>query len=271
MDYKRIHDDIVKWIKESWFGSNPTMPVIVGISGGKDSTVCAALLAEALGANRVIGVMMPNGVQKDIDDSRKVIKLLKIKSMTVDISGAYKALSDAIDVNFGEEDGVSLETNTQDTPLYTTNTPARLRMATLYGIAAVFGGVVCNTCNLSEDWIGYSTKWGDAVGDFSLLNRLTKTEVVALGDAMGLPKELIHKVPSDGMCGKSDEDNLGFSYDELDAYIRSQPAYNIFSDYDSNPTLRPEVVTKIVKMHANPNTKKKCVELDSPLIFPTAF
>ena len=271
MDYKKIHDDIIKWIKSSWFGANENTPVVIGISGGKDSTVCAALLTEAFGTNRVIGVMMPNGIQKDISDSQKVIQLLKIKSMTVDISSAYKTLSDAIDINFGEEDGVSLETNTQDTPLYTTNTPARLRMTTLYGVAAVFGGVVCNTCNLSEDYIGYSTKWGDAVGDFSLLNKLTKTEVVALGDYMGLPKELVHKTPSDGMCGRSDEDNLGFTYEQLDAYIRSLPKFNIFGESDDNPQIPHEVVSRIEKMHANPNTKKKCIELESPLNFPTAF
>lgn len=259
MDFDRIHKHIVEWIKNSWFGKNENIPVVIGISGGKDSTVCAALLAEALGANRVIGVMMPNGIQKDIEDSQKVIQLLRIRSMTVDIGNAYKALSDAIDTNFGDE----VKTNTQDKPLYTTNTPARLRMTTLYGVAAVFGGVVCNTCNLSEDYIGYSTKWGDAVGDFSLLNCLTKSEVVALGDAMGLPYELIHKVPSDGMCGKTDEDNFGFSYDELDAYIRSQPKYKV-DEYSTNPNLLPGVVAKIEKMHSAPNTKKKCIELDNP-------
>jgi len=271
MDFNRIHKHIVEWIRNSWFGKNENIPVVIGISGGKDSTICAALLTEALGANRVIGVMMPNGIQKDIDDSQKVIDFLKIRSLTVNIGEAYKALSDAIDINLGEEDvGVS----TQDKPLYTTNTPARLRMTTLYGVAAVFGGVVCNTCNLSEDWIGYSTKWGDAVGDFSLLNCLTKSEVVILGDAMGLPYELVHKVPSDGMCGKTDEDNLGFSYDELDAYIRSQPKYNI--DGDKHSLLLPGVVAKIEKMHSAPNTEKKCIELDNPFgcgssYLPTAF
>lgn len=270
MDFNRIHKHIVEWIRNSWFGKNENIPVVIGISGGKDSTICAALLAEALGANRVIGVMMPNGIQKDIDDSQKVVEFLKIRTMTVNIGEAYKALSDAIDVNLDEED---VGTSTQDKPLYTTNTPARLRMTTLYGVAAVFGGVVCNTCNLSEDYIGYSTKWGDAVGDFSLLNCLTKSEVVALGDAMGLPYELVHKVPSDGMCGKTDEDNLGFSYDELDAYIRSQPKHNI--DNNKKPNLLPGVVAKIEKMHSAPNTKKKCIELDNPFgnrpELPTAF
>ena len=266
MDYNKIHEHIVEWIKD-WF-KDKTGPAVLGISGGKDSTVCAALLAEALGKDRVIGVMMPNGVQTDIDDSKKVIKLLGIKGIEINIGGAYNELRAEINKQYS---GVSFPS------LFTTNTPARLRMVTLYGVAAMENGFVCNTCNLSEDWIGYSTKWGDAVGDFSLLNCLTKSEVVALGDTIGLPYELIHKVPSDGMCGKTDEDNLGFSYDELDAYIRSQSRYNINNEYDSDPNLLPGVVAKIEKMHSAPNTKKKCIELDNPFDcsyhwhLPTAF
>lgn len=217
MDCEKIHDHIIKWIKD-WF-KDKTGPAVLGISGGKDSTVCAALLAEALGKDRVIGVMMPNGEQKDIEDSKKVVDFLKIVSMTVNIGEAYKALSDAIDLNFGEEDtGVS----TQEKSLYTTNTPARLRMTTLYGVAAIFGGFVCNTCNLSESIVGWETYGGDGFGDFSPIGRLTKTEVVELGDYMGLPKELVHKVPDDGMCGASDEDKMGFTYETLDAYIRDE-------------------------------------------------
>ena len=259
MNYAKIHDDIVKWIKESWFAL-AGKKVVIGISGGKDSTVCAALLAEALGPENVIGVMMPNGEQKDIADSHQVIEMLGIKGIKINIGDSYEALTKQFE-----------ELGAADKPLYSTNTPARLRMATLYGVAACVDGVVCNTCNLSEDWVGYSTKWEDAVGDFSLLNKLTKTEVVALGDYMKLPKEFVHKAPSDGMCGKTDEDNLGFTYDQLDAYIRSQPRYNIFNEYNSRPDIPQEVINKIEKMHANPNTKKKCIELDSPLIFATAF
>ena len=268
MDYNKIHEHIVEWIKD-WF-KDKTGPAVIGISGGKDSTVCAALLAEALGKDRVVGVMMPNGVQMDIEDSVKVCELLGIQTMKVNIGPVYDALREQIDMSDIKD------SPDQWTTFFTTNTPARLRMITLYGIAAQLGGFVCNTCNLSEDWIGYSTKWGDAVGDFSLLNCLTKSEVVALGDIIGLPYELIHKVPSDGMCGKTDEDNLGFSYDELDAYIRSQSRYNINNEYNSDPNLLPGVVAKIEKMHSAPNTKKKCIELDNPFDsyswhLPTAF
>lgn len=239
---KENHDIIIRWIKD-WF-KDKTGPAVLGISGGKDSTVCAALLAEALGSDRVIGVMMPNGVQSDIDDSHKVVDFLKIKSMTVNIGGAYNELRSEISKQYP---GIPLPS------LFTTNTPARLRMVTLYGVAAMEKGFVCNTCNRSEDYVGYSTKYGDAAGDFTLLNCLTKTEVVELGDYMNLPSDLVHKTPSDGMCGKSDEDNMGFTYDELDDYLL---------------TLRkpknPEVWEKIQKMHNNPNTKLKLIPMPSP-------
>lgn len=239
------HDTIVKWIKD-WFKDKENYSAVVGISGGKDSTVCAALLAEALGPKRVYGVEMPNGEQKDISDSDKVIKTLGIQKVVVNIGEAYKALSKEI-----HNQGLICENK----PLYTTNTPARLRMVTLYGVAALVNGFVCNTCNRSEDYVGYSTKYGDAAGDFSLLNRLTKTEVVELGDYMKLPQELVHKAPSDGMCGKTDEDNMGFTYDVLDKYLLTG--------------LRPkseEVWNKIQKMHNNPNTKLKLIEMPCPFV-----
>lgn len=247
IDIKEAHKKIVNYIK-LWFADKGDAPAVIGISGGKDSTVCAALLAEALGKDRVIGVMMPNGIQKDISDSEKVIELLGIKRALINIEGAYEAL---------RQQFLSDGHNTDDKPLYTTNTPARLRMTTLYGIAAIYGGFVCNTGNASEGYIGYSTKWGDCTGDFGLFCSLTKSEVVALGDELGLPKELVHKTPSDGMCGKSDEDNLGFTYEQLDKFIRRESDAEI-SDIPTN------VIQKIVKMHEHPNTKKKLVVDDYP-------
>lgn len=239
---KENHDIIIRWIKD-WF-KDKAGPAVLGISGGKDSTVCAALLAEALGPDRVIGVMMPNGVQSDIDDSHKVVDFLKIKSMTVNIGGAYNELRSEINKQYS---GIPLPS------LFTTNTPARLRMVTLYGVAAMEKGFVCNTCNRSEDYVGYSTKYGDAAGDFTLLNCLTKTEVVELGDYMNLPSELVHKTPSDGMCGKSDEDNMGFTYETLDKYI-----------VEGLPPKSLEIKMKIDKMHNNPNTKLKLIPMPSP-------
>lgn len=239
---KENHDKIVTWIKD-WFADKKG-PVVIGISGGKDSTVCAALLTEALGKERVIGVMMPNGEQADISDSKKVIDTLGISGIEVNIKGMYNDLVSRIG-DWYEGDEIP--------KLFTTNTPARLRMTTLYGIAAIYSGFVCNTCNRSEDYVGYSTKYGDAAGDFTLLNGLTKTEVVELGDYMKLPSDLVHKTPSDGMCGKTDEDNMGFTYDTLDEYLLTG--------------LRPkslEVWNKIWTMHNNPNTKLKLISMPGP-------
>ena len=247
-DVKEVYYELLDFIKD--FFKDKEGPAIVGISGGKDSTICAALLAEALGPERVVGVMMPNRVQMDLIDSVKVCELLGIQAMKVNIGPVYDALKEQIDTSDikGSPD--------QWMSLFTTNTPARLRMVTLYGIAAQLGGFVCNTCNYSEDFVGYSTKYGDCCGDFSLLNQLTKTEVVALGDYMKLPKELVHKTPSDGMCGKSDEDNMGFTYDALDVFIRK-----------GLPPKSSEVYNKIKKMHLNPNTKLKLVPMASPELY----
>lgn len=244
-DVKEVHDKIIEFIKD--FFKDKNGPAVVGISGGKDSTVCAALLAEALGPGRVIGVQMPNGVQKDLADSDKVFEILGIQKKTINIAAAYEGLTKEILKGYDEKD---LPT------LYTTNTPARIRMTTLYGIAAFYGGFVCNTCNYSEDFVGYSTKYGDCCGDFSLLNQLTKTEVVALGDCMKLPKELVHKTPSDGMCGKSDEDNMGFTYDTLDIFIRK-----------GLPPKAQEAYRAIKRMHLNPNTKLKLLPMSYPELY----
>lgn len=239
---KENHDKIVTWIKD-WFADKKG-PAVLGISGGKDSLIDAALLAEAIGPENVIGVMMPNGEQADISDSKKVIDTLGIRGIEINIKGMYSDLVSRIG-DWYEGDEIP--------KLFTTNTPARLRMTTLYGIAAIYGGFVCNTCNRSEDYVGYSTKYGDAAGDFTLLNGLTKTEVVELGDYMKLPSDLVHKVPSDGMCGKTDEDNMGFTYDILDEYLLTG--------------LRPkslEVWNKICTMHNNPNTKLKLIPMPGP-------
>lgn len=242
---KHQHDTIIAFIKE-WF-SDKKGPAVIGISGGKDSTVCAALLVEALGPDRVIGVTMPNGIQSDIEDSVRVCEILGIKRININIGSVYKALSTEIQKAF---DCVSFNS------LYATNTPARIRMVTLYGVAAKVGGFVCNTCNRSEDFVGYSTKWGDAVGDFTLVSGLLKTEVCALGDFMNLPENLVHKIPSDGMCGKSDEDNMGFTYEELDAFITDENW--------AEKNLEPHKVEKIRRMHNHPNTKAKLVNMAGP-------
>lgn len=217
---EKVKDQCVRWIRDWFIANGNGCNAVIGISGGKDSTVVAALCKEALGADRVIGVMMPNGVQPDIEDSRAVIEHLGIKYVEVDINSAIVKLYSAIYHNntmFCAGDDNMLVNISEQTKI---NLPPRVRMATLYAISQSCNGRVANTCNLSEDWVGYSTRWGDSVGDFAPLANLTSEEVVAIGDVLGLPHHLVHKVPSDGLCGKTDEDNLGFSYADLNRYIR---------------------------------------------------
>ena len=213
-DAKVVKNQVVQWIRD-WFEENGKgCNAVVGVSGGKDSSVVAALCAEALGKDHVIGVTMPNGVQPDIDDSMKLIRHLGIPHLNVNIGSTFCTLK--------EEVGRQLETLGQEVSRQTTvNLPPRLRMSTLYAVSQSVNGRVANTCNLSEDWVGYSTRYGDAAGDFSPLGGLTVHEVVAIGKVLGLPVELVEKTPSDGLTGKSDEDNLGFTYATLDHYIRT--------------------------------------------------
>ena len=221
-DAVKVKNDCVQWIRD-WFAANgPDCNAIVGISGGKDSSVVAALCVEALGKDRVIGVMMPNGYQSDLDDSMQVVDHLGMRASEVDIADAYYgvihnigsiALLDADGDRIVEKFTISDQTHMNLAP--------RIRMSVLYAVSQSLNGRVANTCNLSEDWVGYSTRWGDSVGDFSPLSQLTSDEVVAIGDACGLPYELTHKTPSDGLCGKTDEDNLGFTYATLNKYIRT--------------------------------------------------
>ena len=206
---KKVTADIVQWIR-NWFDRNGRgCNAIVGISGGKDSSVVAALCVEALGKDRVIGVLMPNGEQHDIDCAYALVNHLGIKHYVVNIKDAVEGLKAAIP----SELSLSFQS--------TSNIPPRIRMATVYAISQSCNGRVANTCNLSEDYVGYSTRYGDSVGDFSPLSRLTVQEVKEIGHLLGLPRELVEKTPIDGLCGKTDEDNLGFTYAELDRYIRT--------------------------------------------------
>ena len=214
----------IQWIKD-YFDGNSDGKAIIGISGGKDSTVAAALCVEALGADRIIGVMMPQGSQSDIDDSKEVCNMLGITPLTINIGHTCTVLMDWIagSLTFAPHNKEYMPdavTTVISNPMIKTNLPARIRMTTLYAVAALYpNSRVVNTCNRSEDFVGYSTKYGDAAGDFSPLGQLTVREVLEIGDELGLPHHLVHKAPSDGMCGKTDEDNLGFTYDELDNFI----------------------------------------------------
>lgn len=204
---KTLSEQIIEWIR-NYFKTTNGRKAVIGISGGKDSTVASALCVKALGKENVIGVMMPNGVQADIEDSEKIIKHLGIDSLVVDIQYAYMNL-----VNQINEHHITSQAQI--------NMPPRLRMTVLYGVAQNIGGRVVNTCNRSENIVGYSTLWGDSVNDFSPFDLLTTEEVISIGDELGLPYDLVHKTPSDGLCGKSDEDNLGFTYAEINKIIRT--------------------------------------------------
>ena len=210
-DAIKVKGACVRWIRD-WFEENgPGCHAVLGISGGKDSSVCAALCVEALGRERVIGVTMPNGVQPDIDDSNRLIKHLGIKHYCVNIGSAFEALMAEVEAQLGHE--ASRQTRINMAP--------RLRMTALYAVSQSNNGRVVNTCNLSEDWVGYSTRYGDAAGDFSPLGGLTVQEVVAIGKVLDLSVDLVEKAPSDGLTGLTDEDNLGFTYVVLDKYIRT--------------------------------------------------
>ena len=210
-DAKKETENIVAWIK-NWFEENgPTANAVVGVSGGKDSSVVTTLLVRALGKERVEAVLMPKGIQPDIEDSKSLVRLLGLEGRVVNIKESVEAVEKSL-LDSG------LETLSEDTRI---NIQPRIRMTVLYAVAQSLknGGRVANTCNRSEDWIGYSTKYGDAAGDFSPLANYTVSEVLKIGEYLGLPDTIVHKTPSDGLSGRSDEDKIGFTYDTLDNYI----------------------------------------------------
>ena len=225
---EQVTNEIVQWIRDLFERTaTPQTKAVIGISGGKDSSVAAAVCVKALGKDRVIGVLMPQGEQADIAYSHLLVDTLGIKSYTINIGETVSTFMN------------ELKKHMEPSNQAVVNTPARIRMTTLYAVAASHNGRVVNTCNLSEDWVGYSTKFGDAAGDFSPLSDLTVTEVLQVGEYLGLPNELVHKTPIDGLCGKTDEENLGFTYAMLDKYIRG------LDDLSSVP----EIKEKIDRMH----------------------
>lgn len=216
-------DACVRWIQD-WFNENGKgCNAVIGISGGKDSTVVAALCMKALGRDRVIGVMLPDGIQPDIADSREIIRNLGIHGVEYNIGDASTAMVEnlsVVKVLAGQLGLLEIPSRQARE-----NLPPRLRMAALYMIAQNFNGRVSNNCNLSENWIGYSTIYGDTAGDFSPVSCFTASEVVAIGRTLGIPERFLVKPPSDGLCGQTDEDKLGFTYKLLDEYLREPDLY----------------------------------------------
>ena len=222
-DALKVKNECVEWIRDFFEKNGKGCNAVVGISGGKDSSIVAALCAEALGRDRVIGVLMPCGEQHDIDMAKLLVDTLGIKHYIVNIKDAVE----------GVTKNIPFELSAQSR----TNLPSRIRMSVLYAVSQSNNGRVANTCNLSEDWVGYSTRYGDAAGDFSPCSYLTVNEMKQIGRLIGLPDVLVDKVPIDGLCGKTDEDNLGFTYAELDRYIRE----GVIDDQDKK--------AKIDRMH----------------------
>ncbi|MGN0526561.1 MAG: NAD(+) synthase [Acutalibacteraceae bacterium] len=239
-DAVKVKNDIVEWIREFFEQNGKGCKGVLGVSGGKDSSVVAALLTEALGKENVVGVLMPNGEQFDIDVSNALCDFLGIQKVVININDAYKGL-------MGQLGKSGIEVTNQAV----VNLPARLRMATVYAVSQSVNGRVANTCNLSEDWVGYATRYGDGAGDFSPISKLTVQEVKAVGRVLGLPDMFIEKTPIDGLCGKTDEDNLGFTYATLDKYIRE----GICED--------KEIKEKIDRMH-----KANLFKLELMPVFP---
>lgn len=241
-DAIKIKNECVAWIKDFFKNNGPDCNAVLGISGGKDSSVAAALCVEALGAERVIGVLMPKGEQHDIDMAYKLVNHLGIKHYEINVKDAVEGVLKSMPSDLP----ISVQSNV--------NLPPRIRMSVLYFVSQSLNGRVVNTCNLSEDWVGYSTRYGDAAGDFSPMANLTVTEVKEIGRVLGLPDVLVDKVPIDGLCGKTDEENLGFTYAELDRYIRTgeiddmakkelidnKHKWNLFK-LQLMPTFKPEI------------------------------
>lgn len=216
-DVKKVKDDLIKWIR-NWFEINGNdCKAVVGISGGIDSSVVSTLCVDALGRDRVVGVLMPNGEQKDINDALRIVNYLGIEYHIINIKDAVLAIENEV------KKTLHYNWSTQSS----INLPPRIRMSSLYAISQTLNGRVANTSNLSESYVGFDTRYGDSVGDFAPLFNLTKTEIKQIAKELNLPDEIVNKVPADGLTGKSDEENFGFTYNVLDKYIRTGIIYDL--------------------------------------------
>lgn len=234
---EKTKNECVEWIKKFFEENGPDCNAVVGISGGKDSSIVAALCVEALGKDRVIGVLMPNGEQHDIDMAKLLVNHLDIKHYVINIKDAFDGAVKSIPFELSKQSRENLA--------------PRIRMATLYAVSQSHNGRVANTCNLSEDWVGYATRYGDAAGDFSPCSNLTVQEMKQIGRLLGLPDVLVDKVPIDGLCGKTDEENLGFTYAELDKYIRE----GIIEDEEKKKNIDRRHKMNLFKLQLMPSFK----------------
>lgn len=243
MEIKEIYRKIKKDWKE-WAERTNTSKMVIGISGGKDSSVVAAAAVSIFGEENVIGVLMPQYVQSDIDYSKELVKFLNIDSLTIDIGRAVESIITTIAITTNK---ILISDNTL------INLPARIRMSTLFAVAQSAGGKVINTCNLSEDMVGYSTLFGDNAGCYAPISELTVTEVIELGKFLSLPEHFLIKPPADGLCGKTDEEKLGFSYSELDNFIRHNEGTEEFKN-------------KILDLYNKNKFKLEIVQIPHPVL-----
>lgn len=228
---EKISHELIEWIRSSLEKSGGDS-VVLGISGGKDSSVLAALCARAIGKENVYGLILPNGLQKDISFAYDLCQVLGINNVEVPLDGISKEIFNSLDKlsssNF-------IETITDKTQL---NLLPRIRMTILYAVSqSIRNSRVINTGNLSERWIGYTTLYGDNTGTFAPLAQFTSDEVIEIGRHLGLDDRFVDKVPEDGLTGNTDEEVIGFSYSVLNKYIRE----GIIED--------EEAKKKIDKMH----------------------
>lgn len=249
-----ITNKLIEGIKKYFKDTNGKVAVI-GISGGKDSSVAAGLCVKALGKENVLGVLMPNGTQNDINDSYKLCEFLDIEHITVNISDAYNSIKNI--VKYQANHTIKYNDISEQADI---NLQPRLRMSSLYAVSqSIEGGRVINTTNASEAYVGYGTLWGDTVGDFAPLADLLVWEVILVGKDLGLPEELIYKTPSDGLSGKSDEEKLGVTYDDITNYIKC----NGFYKYDElkGQFSKTQNFGKIRELHEKSQFKRDMINI----------
>ena len=244
---ERTAEELIRWLVDYFENNGPKCKAVIGISGGKDSSVCAALCVKALGKERVLGVLMPNGVQSDIEDARSLVRFLDIPFMEININDGFLGMKKDIEASCSLSHDARI------------NLPPRLRMATLYAVAQSIegGGRVINTCNRSEDYVGYSTKFGDSAGDVSPLMLLLVEEVKQIGRVLGLPSHLVDKTPSDGLSGCSDEDKLGFTYATLDHYIQTRECADLTTKERIDRLHRMNLHKLLPMPHFDPKKREK--------------
>lgn len=214
IDYETLTENLIIWYRKM-LATTGGKSIVIGISGGKDSSVAAALSVKAIGRDKVYGIIMPDEIQSDIVYATGICEHLDISYKIMNIGPMTKAFIEQLkEIPFLDDPDL--------TPQTRINLPARVRMTALYGIAqSMEGARVLNTSNLSEDWVGYGTLYGDLTGAFSPLGDLTSEEVIEVGRQLDVPEKYLVKPPSDGLTGITDEENLGFSYETLNRYIRT--------------------------------------------------